>query len=120
MWFYARRKGMNNLVTIIGILVSVFVVAGVQAQQETEHYPEQNFLQLAQVDDASDEAAKRRAKKKKAANKRVCRSMRETGSRIKQRVCRKQKDWDRSERVAQENVERSYQGGRRDTSGGDN
>ncbi len=59
------------------------------------------------------------ADKEKAQNKRVCRYVRETGSRIRERVCRKQKDWDRIEERAKENVDRAYDGSNRNTGGGD-
>lgn len=72
---------------------------------------------LAQAD--AQATAKAEKEKKKAKNKRVCRYVRETGSRIRERVCRKQKDWDRLEEASRENVERAYEGSNRNTAGGD-
>jgi len=58
-------------------------------------------------------------KTKKTPDKRVCRYVRETGSRIRQKVCRKQKDWDRIEEASQESVERSAMGAKRARSSGE-
>ena len=58
-------------------------------------------------------------KTKKNPDKRVCRYVRETGSRIRQKVCRKQKDWDRIEQASKETVERSSMGSKRNRSGGE-
>ena len=72
---------------------------------------------LAQSD--AQTVAQTEKEKKKAANKRVCRYIRETGSRIRERVCRKQKDWDRIEEQAREDVQRAYEGSNRNTGGGE-
>ena len=72
---------------------------------------------LAQADQQA--VAQTEKEKKKAANKRVCRYVRETGSRIRERICRKQKDWDRIEEQAREDVDRAYEGSNRNTTGGD-
>ena len=66
---------------------------------------------------AAEETQKAEKKSKKDANKRVCRYVKETGSRIRERVCRRQKDWDRIERVSKENIERSQIGSKRSQSG---
>ena len=90
---------------ILVVFVSVLTVGG--ATSVSAQAP----LLVAQVD---SEAAK---KAKKAKNKRVCRYVKETGSRIRERVCRKQKDWDRIEERAKENVRDAYDGSNRNTTG---
>ncbi|MEM7100977.1 MAG: hypothetical protein AAF541_22145 [Pseudomonadota bacterium] len=91
-------------ILIVGI-VSVLAVLGLQ------NVAAQAPLLVAQVDQKAAKDAK------KAKNKRVCRYVRETGSRIRERVCRKQKDWDRMEERAKENVRDAYDGSNRNTTG---
>lgn len=63
-------------------------------------------LQLAQVDEAADSKAKAKvAKQDRKKDKRVCKRQKVTGSRIAERVCRKQSDWDRIRDQARESVE---------------
>ena len=74
-------------------------------------------LQVAVISPTyADEQVK---KTKKNPDKRVCRYVRETGSRIREKVCRKQKDWDRIENASQESVERSAMGAKRARSAGE-
>jgi len=73
-------------------------------------------MQLAKVDAKAEKKAK---KAKKAQKKRECRRVRETGSRIASRVCKKPEQWAREEEHAQEMVRRSSDGARRSTGASD-
>ncbi len=75
-------------------------------------------LLLAQGADDVERPAKKEKKKKKK-DKRVCKRVRSTGSRIPERICRKQSDWDRITKESRESVERSYEGSGRVTAGGE-
>ena len=75
-------------------------------------------LQLAQVDDAADSKAKEKvAKADKKRDKRVCKRQKVTGSRIAERVCRKQSDWDRIRDHAREHVEEAREKSSRSVGG---
>ncbi len=65
----------------------------------------------------SKKAKSKKAKNKKAKNKRVCKRVKVTGSRIPERVCRKESEWKRLQDEARENAERSYEGNSRNISG---
>ncbi|XOV84978.1 MAG: hypothetical protein ACFHXK_07600 [bacterium] len=52
-------------------------------------------------------------KKKKGSPNRECRRVKETGSRIATRICKKPEQWAREEQLARENVERTRQGATR-------
>jgi hypothetical protein len=61
--------------------------------------------QAADAESAATEASQEQAKQK-SSNKRVCKKVRTTGSRIPQKVCMRQRQWDevteRSQRTANE------------------
>lgn len=65
-------------------------------------------------------AKKAQREKEKLANKkdrRVCKRERVTGSRIPEKVCRKESEWERIAERARENVERAREGGDRAVGG---
>ena len=93
---------LNRLVVLL--LVAVLGTGWSVASHASEP------VQLAQAD-----AKKEKAKKKK--DKRVCRKVRTTGSRIPERVCRKESEWKRIEDNARENVEEAFEKGARVSSG---
>jgi predicted naringenin-chalcone synthase len=54
-------------------------------------------------------------KKKQGSANRECRRIKETGSRIAKRVCKKPEQWAREEQIARENIEQSREGANRNT-----
>ena len=59
------------------------------------------------------------AKKEKSENKRVCKRVKVTGSRIKERICRTQRDWDHIAEESQETLQRNRDSRSVNTGGGD-
>jgi hypothetical protein len=62
----------------------------------------------------ADEQQQVEQKKKGSAN-RECRRVKETGSRIAKRVCKKPEQWAREEQMARENIEQSREGASRNS-----
>ncbi len=56
------------------------------------------------------QTARAEQKKAKQKDRRVCKRQKVTGSRIPERVCRKQSEWTRIQDRARENVERTREG----------
>lgn len=85
------------LFVVVTVFCGMAVVASPYAWSASE------ATQIAQVDEA--QAEKERSKKK---NKRVCKRVKTTGSRIPERVCRKQSEWDRMRDNARENAQQTF------------
>ena len=90
------------------VIVLVVVAALIAGWSATNHASEP--VQLAQADAKKEKAAKKK-------DKRVCRKVRTTGSRIPERICRRESEWKRIEDNARENVEEAFEKGARVNSG---
>ena len=88
---------MKFLTILLSFLLAFTVALGMT---QFAHANEQTILL------ASDDKAEK-AKKKK--DKRVCRRIKVTGSRIKERICQKESEWKRQEEIARENVNQTFE-----------
>ncbi len=88
------------LVLLFGVIVTMSV--------ETAHAAGVAPVQLAQADQVEKKAPKQK-------QKRECRRVRETGSRIATRVCKKPREWARVDAAGRESVERSVERANRNT-----
>ena len=61
----------------------------------------------------------KQADSKANPEKRVCKRVKVTGTRIKEKVCRKQRDWDALREESRETVDRARDGGNQNLGGGD-
>ena len=64
----------------------------------------------------ADQQTKVEKKAKKGSANRECRRVKETGSRIAKRICKKPEQWAREEELARENIEQTREGANRNTS----
>ena len=115
----AGQQGVQIFPKSRWVLLSVCLIGLFSITTVNPVFANESPLLIAQATAASkaDEKAQKKAQKKEK-NKRVCRYIKETGSRIKERVCRKQKDWDRLEERGRESAERAKEGGTRNTAQG--
>lgn len=105
-----------NSANLISVAVIGLVMATLSAMPVYAGSTEPSAILIAQVDANKDEQTK---KAKKAKEKPECRRVRETGSRIASRICKKPSQWAREQENSRESVERSIEGARRNTSTGD-
>lgn len=91
------------------VLTLVLIVSGMAMQS---HASERHDLpQLALNETTQDK------QQKKKKDKRVCKRVAVIGSRIPEKVCRKQSQWDRMAQQSREEVDRSNDGSARNTAG---
>ena len=102
---------MNKLTSVLslGFLITAMMFADSTLADQAKTEANIGRITFAQADEN---------KVKKAKDKRVCRRIKVTGSRIKERICRKQSQWDQLEEAARENVQQSYEGSRRNVGTG--
>ena len=86
---------MKSLFTVLALAVAVSFSGGAYASETAD------------------------AKQSKAKSKKVCKRVRVTGSRIRERVCRTQRDWDLLERESQETLDRQREAVNQNVTGGD-
>ncbi len=63
-----------------------------------------SFSQVAVAAGEGEKAKDKQAQEKQAQEKRVCKRVRVTGSRIREKVCRTQRDWDHLAEESQETL----------------
>jgi hypothetical protein len=88
---------------VFRILLFMSAFALVATFAPVSGYAAENLL--ARADTATDEAEKSAKKSVKKKDKRVCKRERKTGSRIPERVCRKESEWKKQQERARESVE---------------
>ncbi|MEM7081079.1 MAG: hypothetical protein AAF513_20890 [Pseudomonadota bacterium] len=106
---------MHRLVFAITAALFAFGFAGnIQADANTS----QPTLILASA--GTGAADDKETKKEKKKDKRVCKRVAVIGSRIPERICRRQSDWDRMEAQSREELDRANDGSARSVGGSEN